>query len=60
VIYLVLWLYGLLIDKGSQANFVPLNSADDWLHFALGVVMVVAGVALRGRATRRSRLGGAL
>jgi hypothetical protein len=58
-VYLVLWLYGLLIDKHSGANFVPLNSADDWLHFGLGVVMLAAGVALRGR-TRRSRVGGAL
>ena len=59
-VYLVLWLYGLLIEKDSGANFVPLNSADDWLHFGLGVVMVGAGVALRGRATNRSRAGGVL
>jgi hypothetical protein len=39
-IYLVLWLYGLVIDKDSAANFVPLNTADDWLHFVLGVTMV--------------------
>jgi hypothetical protein len=58
-VYLVLWLYGLLIDKHSGANFVPLNSADDWLHFALGLVMLAAGMALRGR-TRRSRAGGVL
>jgi hypothetical protein len=51
-IYLVLWLYGLLVDKGSSANFVPLDSADDWLHFGLGAVMVVAGLALRGRTRR--------
>jgi hypothetical protein len=43
VIYLVLWIYGLLIDKGSDANFVPLNTADNWLHFALGVGMIVLG-----------------
>jgi hypothetical protein len=49
-IYLVLWLYGLVIDKTSSANFVPLNTADDWLHFTLGAVMIIAGVAL-GRAT---------
>jgi hypothetical protein len=54
VIYLVLWLYGLVVDKASSANFVPLNSADDWLHFALGVVMVGAGIALRGRSTTRT------
>jgi hypothetical protein len=53
-IYLVLWLYGLLIDKSSSANFVPLDSADDWLHFALGLVMVGAGFALRGRNATRT------
>ena len=46
VIYLVLWLYGLVIDKQSSANFVPLNSADDWLHFVLGLGMIALGIAL--------------
>jgi hypothetical protein len=50
-IYLVLWLYGLVIDKDSDANFVPLNSADDWLHFGLGVGMIGLGLALSRRAT---------
>jgi hypothetical protein len=49
-IYLVLWIYGLLIDKESGANFVPLNSADDWLHFVLGVGMVALGVVLGRRS----------
>lgn len=40
VVYLVLWLYGLLVDHDSAANFVPLNTADDWLHFVLGLTMV--------------------
>src|SRR5690625_7628769 len=39
-LYLVLWVYGLAIDKESMANFVPLNSADDWIHFVLGVAMM--------------------
>jgi hypothetical protein len=43
VIYLALWIYGLLIDQGSDANFLPLNTADNWLHFGLGVGMVVLG-----------------
>ena len=43
IIYLVLWIYGLVIDKTSNANFVPLNSADDWLHFVLGVGMLALG-----------------
>jgi arginine exporter protein ArgO len=49
LIYAVLWIYGLVIDKDSSANFVPLNTADDWLHFALAVVMIALGAAaLRG------------
>jgi Domain of unknown function (DUF4383) len=56
-VYLVLWIYGLVVDKGSQANFVPLDSADDWLHFALGVVMVAAGLLLRGRSARSAGVG---
>jgi Domain of unknown function (DUF4383) len=55
VIYLVLWIYGLVVDKESTANFVPLDSADDWLHFVLGAVMVAAGLVL-GRSTRRGLL----
>jgi Domain of unknown function (DUF4383) len=55
-IYLVLWLYGLLIDLGSSANFVPVNDADNWLHFLLGAGMVALGVLLsRGTATADSR-----
>ena len=51
IIYLVLWLYGLLIGQDSGANFVPVNSADNWLHFILGVAMIGLGVALsRGTA----------
>lgn len=49
VVYLALWLYGLVIDKSSQANFVPLNTADDWLHFVLGVGMIGLGVVLAKR-----------
>jgi hypothetical protein len=52
VVYLVLWLYGLVIDQGSAANFVPVNTADNWLHLALGVGMVVLGVVV-GRERRR-------
>lgn len=46
VIYLVLWLYGLLIDKGGDANFIPINTAVNWLHFGLGVAMIGAGFLL--------------
>jgi hypothetical protein len=45
-IYLVLWLYGLLIDHDSEANFIPLNDADNWLHLGLGLGMILLGVVL--------------
>jgi len=48
-VYLVLWLYGLVVDQGSQANLVPLNTADNWLHLFLGLGMVGLGVALSRR-----------
>ncbi|MFF8606618.1 DUF4383 domain-containing protein [Streptomyces sp. NPDC015346] len=49
VVYLALWIYGLVIDLDSDANFVPVNSADNWLHLALGAVMVLLGVLLTRR-----------
>jgi hypothetical protein len=52
IVYLGLWLYGLLIDRSSDANFPPLNSWDNWLHFSLGVVMILLGYLL-GRSVRR-------
>ena len=55
-IYLVLWLYGLIIDADSVANFVPVNTADNWLHFALGVGMIALGLLLgRERRTAATR-----
>ena len=49
VLYLVLWVYGLVVDQDSSANWVPTNSADDWLHFILGVGMIVLGLVLTRR-----------
>ena len=51
-IYLVLWVYGLVVDRGSDANFVPVNNADNWLHLVLGLGMVALG--LFGRSADRS------
>ena len=56
-VYLVLWLYGLLIDHDSTANFVPVNDADNWLHLILGLGMIGIGVALsRDRTTADRRI----
>jgi hypothetical protein len=56
-IYLVLWVYGLLVEKTSAANVVPVNRADDWLHLVLGLGMVALGVVL-GRRRAEPRAGG--
>ena len=37
VIYVVLFVYGLFVGSGDDANFVPVNTGDDWLHLLLGV-----------------------
>ena len=47
-VYLVLWVYGLVVDHHGDANFVPVNNADNWLHLSIGVVMTVLGVTLAG------------
>lgn len=50
IIYLVLWIYGLVVDQESAGNFVPLNAADNWLHLLLGVAMIALALILtRGR-----------
>jgi len=46
LIYLVLWLYGMAVDHDADANFVPINEADNWLHFALGIGMIGLGILL--------------
>ena len=51
VVYAVLWLYGLVIDHGGPANFVPVNNADNWLHLVLAIGMIGLGVLL-GRDVR--------
>lgn len=44
LVYLVIFLYGLVTSDHSGANFVPLNAADDDLHAALGGSMLVFGL----------------
>jgi hypothetical protein len=57
VIYLVLWIYGLVTAQKSSANFVPLNSADDWLHLVLGIGMIALGVLGRQALAKRTETG---
>ena len=46
LVYLVLFIYGLVIGHDSSANFVPVNDADNWLHLGLAVAMIALGAAL--------------
>ena len=48
-LYLVLFVYGLVVDRDSEANFVPLNTADNWLHLVLGIGMIALGIVLAKR-----------
>ena len=54
-VYLVLFVYGLAIDRSTQWNFAALNTADNWLHFVLAIAMIGLGLALplRTGAERR-------
>jgi arginine exporter protein ArgO len=52
VIYAILWIYGLVIGQDSGANFVPVNSADNWLHFLLAVAMIALALLLTRDRTK--------
>jgi hypothetical protein len=54
-IYIVLAIYGAVIGHDTEANFVPLNNADDWLHLALGLGMI--GLGLIGLRARPGSIG---
>lgn len=41
-----LWLVGILSSDAAKA--VGLNSSDNWLHFGLGVTMIILGLTLAG------------
>ncbi len=45
-VYIVLWIYGLVINQETGANFIPFNTADNWLHLILGVAMIGLGAWL--------------
>jgi Domain of unknown function (DUF4383) len=49
-IYLILWMYGVIVDQTTTANFVPINTADNWLHLALGLGMIALGLLASRRA----------
>ncbi len=40
VIYVVLLLYGLVVGTDKDANFIPLNNGDDFLHLGLAAALL--------------------
>jgi hypothetical protein len=44
--YLLVFVYGMIVSQGSEANFVCVKPADDILHLCLGVAMVLLDTTL--------------
>ena len=54
-VYAVLFFYGIVTEYDSHLNIVPLNGADDVLHFGLAGAMVTASALLdRGPGWRET------
>lgn len=54
LVYALFWLYGLIVNETSDANFVPFNNADDWLHLGLAVAMILLGLLLPAYSRSRA------
>ncbi|MFL5928854.1 MAG: DUF4383 domain-containing protein [Gaiellaceae bacterium] len=48
VVYLALWLLGIV----GAGDWIPVNTADNWLHLVLGLGMVALGVVTMRRPAR--------
>ncbi len=53
VVYLALWLLGVI----GAGDWLPANTADNWLHFVLGIGMIGLGF-VAGRGTVRAAAPG--
>jgi len=51
----LLWLFGLLVDPTSMANFVPLNAVDTWTYLVLAIVLV--GLSFLSGEVKASKAG---
>jgi hypothetical protein len=49
LVYLALWAFGFFVHGGSPADVVGMNGADNWLHFGLGLGMLLLAVTLAGQ-----------
>jgi hypothetical protein len=58
VLYLLLGLYGLPVGDQDAGNFLPANTADDWLHLVLGLGMIALGLFLHTKLPKESEARG--
>jgi hypothetical protein len=42
-LYILLSIYGLSVGVESAANFLALNTSDNWTHMVLGILMITGG-----------------
>jgi hypothetical protein len=54
LIYGALGVYGMVINRMSEANFIPVNDADNWLHVGLAAGMILLGLVLTPRTAERA------
>lgn len=54
VVYFVLFIAGLFLVGAPQANFIPVNAADNWLHLVLAIGMVALGLLVGRDRTARA------
>jgi len=54
IIYALVLVYGLVVDHHSDANFLPVNDADNILHAALAAGMLLLGLLLTPRRNQVS------
>ena len=53
VLYAGVFVYGILIDQGSDLDILPVNDADNILHLSLAIGMVLLGVVAAALLRRR-------
>jgi hypothetical protein len=51
----LLGIYDAIVKQSVDANFLPSNNGDTYLHLALGLGMLALGLALRGKRPGTSR-----
>ncbi|WP_026551660.1 DUF4383 domain-containing protein [Arthrobacter sp. H20] len=55
-LFLLMWVYGMVIDLESTANFLSFNAAGNWMHLTLALIAGVVATAhiARNRGGRQS------